>query len=83
VTRIKRWFSVGYFGYADKLLGLRIEQANLDLKAGTLIQGFKLRHIKAKSVGNQAESFMELARQSMTGEVKGDWIPVAKVMMSF
>jgi hypothetical protein len=34
-----------------------IEQANLDLKAGNVAQGFILRHIKEKSVGNQAKSF--------------------------
>jgi hypothetical protein len=34
-----------------------IEQANLDLKAGNVAQGFILRYIKEKSVGNQAKSF--------------------------
>ena len=59
-----------------------IEQANLDLKAGNVAQGFILRYIKEKSVGNQAKSFVGLARQFRTGEVKGDWIPVSTGMTS-
>ena len=38
--------------------------------------------IKEKSVGNQAKSFVGLARQFRTEEVKGDWIPVSTGMTS-
>jgi hypothetical protein len=66
-----RWFSVCYFGYADILSGLLIEQAKLQLEASPVHQGSVFGYVREMPALNQAKTFMGLARQWTSEEVKG------------
>jgi len=61
-----RWFSIGYFGYADMLSGLLIGQAKLQLEASSAPPDSVLEHVRKKLVGNQGKTFFFYVENDIT-----------------
>ena len=57
---------VGYFGYADKLTRLLIEQAELVLETSPVDRGSVVGHIREKSAGNQENSPQFLTAKTLS-----------------